>query len=352
MRRVTSTDIARRAGVSRSTVSFVINKRMDLAVAPETRERVLKAAEELGYVPNASARVLLTGRSQTIGICVQSLDDPHYSGLLNLLLAQAQRRGYHSLIVSGNDDSAPLLLAEGRADGLLVISDFSWKPQVGTWTAAGSPVVCVGGGDGSELQIPGVTYLHWDDLQGAEIATRHLIELGHRRIAMLIGTTPETAPKAMGYRHAMHSAGLEPIFVHCADEADLFRAGTGMMAEVRERYPDVTALFCRQDLLAVGALSWAGRHGLDIPGQLSVLGYNDLPMAEHTLPALTTIATPMKEAGCRALRILLDELDSGIEPGGEHDKVVASSPAMTRIELPVNLVKRASTGPPPSQPPL
>lgn len=353
MRRVTSVDIANRAGVSRTTVSFVINGRTDLAVAPETRKRVLQAAEELGYVPNATARVLLTGCTQTIAICVERLNDPHYADLLNVLIAEARLQGYHSLLVSGQDDSAPLLLAEGRVDGIFVFGDFSWKPRLDQWVDTPVPIVCVGGGDGREIHDWPFTYVYWNDTKGIITSTEYLLQLGHEKIAMMVGIAPLDSPKARGFEQAMQAADRTPIFLQCENEADLFQAGRQMMQDLREHYPEVTAIVCRQDLLAVGALAWAAEHNVKIPDDISIIGYNGIPLSGHTVPKLTTIATPASEAGMRALKILLTRLKD--QPSyASNTKMMeeSDSPSHTsakkrvnklhRIEIPLRLVERNS----------
>jgi LacI family transcriptional regulator len=352
VRRVTSVDIAKKAGVSRTTVSFVINGRMDLAVAPETRKRVLKAAEELGYVPNAPARVLLTGRTQTIAICVQSLNDPHYSPLLNLLLLEARRRGYHSLVVSGQDDSVPLLVAEGRVDGILVVGDFFWEPNFKSQNDKPAPVVCVGGYDNTTLQDWPITYVYWNDRKGGALATRHLLARGHSHIALMLGTSNSDNLKARGYRQAMDGAGRKPLFVRCEDEGDLFAAGRQMMEKICTKHRQVTAIFCRHDLFAVGALAWAAENGISVPGDMSLIGYNNIPLTANTVPQLTTIATPVNQAGLQALDILLEQLapqnnGSAGKTTGDAEKsgISTGSPPRhksKRIELPLKLIERSS----------
>ena len=123
MRRATSVDIARQAGVSQTTVSFVLNGRQDVTIPQETRDRVLRVARELNYVPHAYARGLVSGRTRAIGVSAGRSTDPHYTGLLDDLHRQARDRGYHLVVISGHTDTAPKLLAEGHLDGVLVIGD-------------------------------------------------------------------------------------------------------------------------------------------------------------------------------------------------------------------------------------
>lgn len=335
MRRVTSQDIARQAGVSQTTVSFVLNDRKDMAIPAETRERVLRVARELNYVPNACARGLVSGRTRAIGVSAGRPTDPHYAGLLDDLLRNARERAYHLLVVSGETDTAPQLLAEGRLDGVVVIGDSSpFHNSTAAPTTPNLPMVFVGpSGSLSEAMRP--RYLvEWDDAIGAAAVCAHLAELGHRRIGMLAGISTRSNPKVRGYLEAVSAIGAEPVLLHCADEGNPYAAGREMTRELLLHHPEVTAVFCRNDLLAIGALSMAADLGVGVPRRLSVAGYTNMPVSGYTQPTLTTISTPIREAGRRGLDMLIDLLE-----GREI--------AVPHRGLPVQLVTRNSSGPPP-----
>jgi LacI family transcriptional regulator len=334
MRRVTSRDIAKRAGVSQTTVSFVLNDRKDIAIPAGTRERVLRVAKELNYVPNACARGLVSGRTRAIGVSAGRPTDPHYAGLLDDLLRSARDRGYHLLVVSGETDTAAQLLAEGRLDGVLAIGSSAFLDSAGGARVPGLPLVFVGLSAQVSASIQPEYLVDWDDAGGAAEVCRHLLDLGHRRIGMLAGAADESSPKVEGFLAVMKEAGQEPVLIHCQHEVNPYEAGREMLAQLLERYPSVTAAFCRNDLLAVGALSLAGNGGVPVPERLSVAGYTNMPVSAYTLPSLTTVATPIREAGRCGLDMLINLLE-GKPAGPPH------------VRLPVRLIGRASTAPPP-----
>jgi LacI family transcriptional regulator len=172
----------------------------------------------------------------------------------------------------------------------------------------------------------------WDDRSGAAEVARHLLELGHRRLAVLAGVSSDTADKIAGFVETPRDAGCEPFLTHCGSEADPYAAGQTMLRDLLDQHPETTAVFCRNDLLAIGALSMAAQLGIRVPEHLSIAGYSNVPMSAYTIPPLTTVATPIREAGRNALEILL----AGLE---------GREPEQTELQLPVTLVCRQSTGP-------
>jgi DNA-binding LacI/PurR family transcriptional regulator len=327
-------DVARLAGVSKQTVSRVLND--NPAVRPETRDAVVAAMRTLGYRPSRSARSLASGRTRMLGVI--SFDAARYgpASTLTAINAAAQEAGYlvSSIALDTTDRDTVVravdrLSAEG-ADGLIAIA-----PQQRVGSALGdarpdTPLVVLDSelGDGT----PVVTS---DSATGARMATEHLLALGHSTVWHIAGPTGWTAAdvRLASWRETLRTAGAEIPEPLIGD----WSADSGYSLGARlARHPEVTAVFASNDQMALGllrALHEAGRH---VPGDVSVVGYDDIPEAAHLLPPLTTVRTDFTEIGTRCLKVLLAQIDGRTEDSAERGG---------RHVVPVELIVRRSTGP-------
>ncbi|MFH9002562.1 LacI family DNA-binding transcriptional regulator [Streptomyces afghaniensis] len=332
--------VAARAGVSRATVSRVVNGGdgvRDILV-----ERVRKAVEELGYVPNQAARSLVTRRHDAIAVVVAEPEtrvfaDPFFALQLRGISKEltAHDNQLVLLLTEGRDDHARVgrYLAGGHVDGALVFSLHLDDPLPELIQRAGVPTV-FGGRPGWSGDRRDVVYVDSDNRSGARDAVRHLAGLGRTRIAHITGALDQTSAvdRLDGYRDVMVDA--DPRLIA---EADFTPAGgERAMRELLGRCPDVDAVFAANDLTASGALRVLREAGRRVPDDVAVIGFDDmLPLAEQTDPPLTTVRQDIEEMGRLMARLLLRGLDRGTPREGVGD--TASS-----VVLPTTLVRRAS----------
>jgi LacI family transcriptional regulator len=327
-------DVAREAGVHVSTVSRVLNDRDEAAVRPETRERILAAAHRLRYHPNALARGLKTATTSTFGLLVPSLRNPVYASIVRGAVGEAWRRGYVVLVAEDDGDVTEQawerLVEEGRIDGILVASVAPGRPVLQLLEDSHKPHVFV------NRRQPGSgrnVFMREED--AGRIAAAHLVDLGHTRLAHIAGPLElDTAQRrAAGFREAVLAAGLgEPAIVEAPfDEVSAFAA----MGQLIDTDAPPTGVFISNLNQAVGALCGARRRGVLVPEALSLVSYDDDPLAEFLEVALTTIRMPLVELGVAAIGALADQI-AGSDP---FDLEIATAP---------ELVVRASTAPPPS----
>lgn len=335
-RRSSSRDVATLAGVSRTTVSFVLNDRADANISAATRERVLAAAAELGYQPHAAARGLAGGRSHTIGLVLrqspeQVAEDALLAETLRGISGAARNQGYRVLVepFGAHDGDYGDLIRSHRADGLIVSGPRIDDTELQRLAAAGAPIVVQG-------SLPGVDApsVDVDNAAAARTAVRHLTDLGHRRIACVTNASlsyTAARDRLEGYRAALADAGIavDPRLVIEAD----FSAASGRrtMAQLLER-DGITAVFVASDVVAFGAIAAIREAGLRVPDDISVVGFDDIPLAAYFDPPLTSIRLPAHDLG-RAVGIAL--LDR-----------IAGRTVEVRTVLPTELVIRSSTGPP------
>jgi LacI family transcriptional regulator len=310
----TISEVARHAGVGVATVSRVLNG--SPAVREETRQRVLDAIAELGYAPNPAARALSTGRTLSIGVVAPFFTRPSVMERLRGVSHVLAGAGYRLVLFDverPGQDSELFRTLPGGLDGLLSISLCPPEADLARFEAAGMPVVLV---DHPDDRLPAV---HTDDVAGGRLATEHLLELGHRRIAFLgdfehnyHGFT-SSAMRRSGYQYAMAAAGLDV-------EAELVRRAAhgrepaaAMTRELLASEQPPTAIFAASDTQAIGVLEAAEALGADVPGDLSVVGYDDIELARYA--GLTTVAQPLEESGVRGAELLLAALEGAVTGG-------------------------------------
>jgi LacI family transcriptional regulator len=334
-RRPTSADVAAMAHVSRTTVSFVLNERSGIRIPDDTRQRVLDAATTLGYHPNSVARQLAGGASRTLGLVLrQSPEQVANDGLLAETLrglAGAARAADHRVLletlVPGEGRYASLVRS-GRTDGLIVSGPRYDDDELVDLARDGFPVVIQGSLPG--LEVPSVDV---DNEAGARLAVEHLLALGHRRIACITNAPlayTAASERLAGYREALAAAGIdeEPgLVVEGAFDA---QSGHHAMAEILARTtPD--AIFVASDVVAIGAIAGLREAGLSVPGNISIVGFDAIPLAAYLDPPLTTISLPAYDLGRAAGLAILDR--------------IAGRPVAGRTLLPTELIVRASTAP-------
>lgn len=329
-RRVTTHDVARRAGVSQATVSLVLGGNPRARVAAETRERVVRAAGELGYRPNMLARGLVQRRSYALGVMVPDLSNPFFLDVVTGVQRVAAEAGYAVLPGDVRETSPARHLDALRArqvDG--VILDGFGASALPESALADVKVVLV---DEPSERWPGVAS---DALGAGRLAAEHLLGLGHTRLAFAGPSTDAHGfrMRERGFFQAMRAAGLGLPSTRMRRVAPEVAGGLAAMRALLALPSDErpTALFCANDLVAAGALKACLTAGVSVPGQMSIIGCDDVELARVLTPELTTIRVPARELGARAARLLLKQLE---------DESWVPRPGRP---LPVRLVVRGTT---------
>src|SRR6266851_3831201 len=304
-------DVARRAGVSTSTVSHVVNNTR--FVSDELRARVLAAMRELDYTPNAAARMLSLKRSHTIGLIVSDIRNPFFASVARGVEDVAQEQGY-TLVLCNSDESAEretacLNALESRAvDGVLLASAGHADEHLARLVRAGYPIVLVDR-DLPELGAPAVLL---DNEGAAYSAVWHLITRGHRRIGMLSGRAAisTTTERVAGYRRALREAELELDDRLVVSGESTSEGGVIAADAVLDLHEPPSAIFSGNNLMSIGALQAIGNRGLLVPEDVALVGFDDFPFpwSDAFRPHLTTIAQPTYELGRRAAEILVHRL--------------------------------------------
>lgn len=305
-------DVAALAGVSVATVSRVLNEKG--LVREDTIRRVLEAAASLNYVPHGGARSLSTRTTSTVGVVLPDLHGEFFSEVIRGIDVAARRSGYH-LLVSGshsdwNEMSAVLLAVRGRVDGLIVMAPELEAEGLAARLPAGLPVVLL------NCRAAGAWAVAVDNARGVTSMMDHLVSLGHRDIAFVAGPegNADAAERLRGWRDAMTrngSDGLDDLLA-AGDfsESAGYQAAAGFLA--RDRRP--TALFAANDAMAIGALCAARERGVSVPEDMTVVGFDDIPIARFVSPPLTTVSVEIAELGRQAFELLLESAEPDAVP--------------------------------------
>jgi LacI family transcriptional regulator len=330
-------EVARLAGVSVGTVSNVLNR--PERVAEPTRVRVERAVDDLGYVLNGSARSLRAGRSLVLGLLVLDVRNPFFTEVARGVEDSANAAGY-AVVLCNSDDSEHKerrylrTLEEQRAYGVIVTPVMREERLLHWLRGRGMGVVLLdrpssGGG------LPSVAV---DDVHGGRIAGEHLLELGHRRVALVTGSRliQQCAERREGLRSAVSAAGLDPdeVIVEVAVPALVARFGEQAAGRVLAADPAPTAVFCVNDLLALGLLRGLLRRKIAVPDDLAIVGYDDVEFASVLHTPLTTVRQPKYELGRAAVELLLGSQDTA-GPGGRSAR---------RMFTPQLVVRASTTG--------
>lgn len=333
-KRPTSADVARLAGVSRTTVSFVLNDHPTAQISRATRDRVQAAAVELGYSPNASARRLAVGASLILGLVLRQR--PEQVAVDALLpetlrgLADAAREGGYRILVEPlppGDHSYSTLLRAHHVDGLVVSGPRADDAALADLLADGFPVVLQGSLPGTP--IPSVDV---DNVSGARLAVEHLLAAGHREIACITNAAlayTAATERLEGYRSALAGAGV-PFDDRLVTHADFDAAsGHAAMDRLIRRGCKMTAVFAASDVVALGVIGAARARHVRVPEELAIVGFDDIPLAANFDPPLTTVHLPAYELGFSVGRALMDR--------------IAGRPVPARSVLETQLVVRGSS---------
>ena len=330
---VTIKQVARRAGVSTATVSRVLNG--SAPVREETRSRVLEAARRLDYVPDQAARSLITRRTRTIGVILPEVHGAYFSEVVRGADAVARQAGYHLLLSGFHSDERDLAsilrTTRGRVDGLIVMLPHAGGRPLASWAGEPVPVVFLNAGDDGTAH----DVIRIDNAGGARQVLEHLWSLGHRRLAVVTGPAGniDAAERLRGFRKAFEERGGDPRdLVEVAGDFSE-QSGHAAGASIVALEPRPTAVFATNDSMAVGVLAAADESGVEVPEALSLVGFDDIPMARYLNPPLTSVAACMAEVGQRAVQRLLSVVGT------------AGLDAFVDV-LPARLVVRASTAGP------
>ncbi len=329
--------VAKLAGVSRSTVSRVINDQPN--VRPETRERVWQAVRESGYRPHAVARSLVTNRTQIIGMVIPEsvrtlFTDPFFPLFLRGATEACNAHQYQmmlSLFTSHSDHQElyQRVVRNGYLDGVIVASASTDDPLIPNLLRDRVPLVSVG-----RYADERVHYVDVDNAGGARMAVEHLIRLGHRRIGTITGRLDMThgQDRLTGYKDALQAHGI-PIEEDLIAEGDYTESG-GMVAMRQLLEASPTAAFIASDTMAIGALRALHAVGLQVPQDVALVSFDDIPISGAVQPPLTTVRQPIERLGRMAVDVLIGLLESSPTAGGSAQKII----------LPTELAVRKSCG--------
>jgi LacI family transcriptional regulator len=325
-KRPTQADVARLADVSQAAVSYVLNGRAT-AVSTETSRRVLDAIAALGYVPNAPARSLRTRRTLTIAAIIPDIANPFYPAFHRGMQEVAEAGGYD--LVTYNTDGlrerelkSLESVRRGRVDGVVITPFFAGVAELQALEAIGVQVVVLGRVPGEVGGIP-LDRVEVDNHDAAKAAVDYLIERGHTRIGMVAGETgtPPREGRVAGYRSALrdHHLPLDEVLIRAGGFTE--EGGHQGMRELLKLDPRPTAVFAANDLMAMGALIALRAAMLRVPGDVALVGFDDIPAARLVNPPLTTIAQFPERLGRRAAELLLDRL-GGTAPAAPRNVVL------------------------------
>jgi LacI family transcriptional regulator len=331
-------DVAARAGVSVTTVSHTLNGTR--FVSEQAKAKVHEAAHALGYVPSEVARGLKHNTTRTLGMLVPNNSNPYFAEIIRGVEHHSYAAGYSLLLCNSNDDPQQQadhlrVLAERRVDGIVLVASGHDDAIIAVCKDLRLPLVLVD----REIETIAADLIEVDHAAGGELATAHLLGLGHARVACIVGPSDlrSSHQREAGWRRALAKAGIEPR----ADEVvrgDFGpESGAAAMRRLLQSARRPTAVFVCNDMMAIGALHAAHEAGIGVPERLSVVGFDDIELAAYTSPPLTTVAQPKEAIGTGAAGLLLERLREGrVEP--------------RRTVLQPALHLRASTAPPRAEP--
>ena len=356
-------DIARLAGVSKATVSRVLNRKPD--VDPMTRERILRIVEEQNFVPSATASNLARGKSLLLGVLIPSFTQPFIQDVMRGVAETIEQTPYELVLYSANrtmhdEDKSHLIdniLATKLTAGVLAMFMGESVHHLAELHKNGFPVVVI---DDQELPDAMIPWVGADNHTGGYEAVRHLLSLGHRRIAHIQGPMQHLCSRERyeGYQQALREAGI-PLDEKLVIEGEFHPLSGRVAANTFFALPEEqrpTAIFAANDQMAYGVLAAAEEHDLQVPGDIALVGFDDILTSAHIRPPLTTVRQPFYEMGQRGIEVLLSLLDtpqfaldadnglvSSKITGRHRAKSVSVTPPPIRVQFATNLVVRASS---------
>lgn len=331
-------DVAKKAGVSITTVSFVLNNRTDVVISEEVKKRVIKVAREMDYHPSAMAAGLAGKRTRNLGVIFYQQDyiisNPFYSFIIGGIVKETNDKGFNlffTYVETAYDgyQSLPKIIREKNVDGIIVIGRTEPK-MVSDIKDRRIPVVAID----NFPALTGIDTIQINNKQGSIVAVEHLINLGHKHIGLLTmeNKRPSIEEREEGWKaaHFKNNLPLNKDFIFESKKLS-FGAAHEKVKEVLKKNKKMTALFCVNDEMAAGALRAAHELGRKVPGDLSVVGFDNILLSFYTDPALTTVSAPKEYMGKLAVARLLEIIEN------------KESPAR-RQEVPIELIIRDSTG--------
>jgi LacI family transcriptional regulator len=333
--KMTLADIAREAGVSLMTVSRVINNKGD--VSPATRTRVQEIIKRKSYRPSGIARSLATRHSGTIGLVIPDVSNPFFADVARGAEHVACTEGYNIFLCNTEEDPHRELdviysLEEKRVDGVVLFSRLEF-PQLVRSLKHHTAAVLINQLPSKKTAAASIGTVRLDDVLGAQFIVQHLIESGHRAIGCLAGppTSHSSRSRIEGYTQTMLAAELTPNAFWQRACMPSVEGGQWAAHELLHAQPELTALFCFNDLVAVGALQACAEMGLVVPQDLAVTGYDDIPLAALVTPSLTTCRTPRYDLGAEAVHLLLNQIRGATK---KNEDVVLQPQLIIRASAP------------------
>ena len=321
---VTIKDIAKKAGVSHATVSRALNG--NTAIPEKTASGIRALALEMGYLPSAAARGLKTNRSHALGVIVSRIDNPYFGEIVQGIEDTLQNTGYSIFIASSHLDHAHeksiiQAFGEHRVDGVIIGSVSFSREHANLLKQYGIPIVVINNQSPRDYRYS----IAHDDVLGAQLITRHLLELGHERISYIgnIRAPRINRDRLHGFESEMESAGkpIDQKIMFSAQGSEIEDGVEGMTCLLAQK-ENPTAVFCFNDLMAIGALKVLQQRGIRVPEQISLCGFDNIPYSAYTSPSLTTFDQPKRLIGAEAATMLLDLISQSRDSNG-HEKPLA-----------------------------
>ncbi len=340
----TMQDIADMAGVSQSTVSRVLTGAPNaIPINPKTRERILEVARQMRYRPNPLARGLRGARTMLLGVIVREITDPFFAGTIDAISTEANRRGYNVVLGHAHGRTEEVIalravLETRHCDAILLVGDTRDQPRL-MEELRGADFPVVGLWQGTQA-MPGISVVGVDNKAGIEGLMDHLLGMGHRRIAFVGGAFGEgrligdIGERRVAFLERAAAEGLSVPDTYVFDAQNTLAGGAGAVQALMALPKRPTAIIASTDVLAIGALHAACQMDIDVPGEVSIVGFDDLPLAAYTTPALTTVHMPIAQMAA-----------AGVKAAVEEDR---SAEAVTLQILKPEIVIRDSSGPAPS----
>lgn len=342
-KRSTSQDVAKMAGVSRTTVSFVLNQLEGVSISENTRQRVMEAARNLNYHPNSAGRKLVSGKSDTLGLVLYQSPEQVFADafLPQVILGveqAAMQQKFHVLLKPVEPDDPEgysRLINENHVDGIILSGPRQDDTEIINLHQKGVPIMLLGQMPDSDLPFVDV-----NATSGAETAVNHLIELGHQYIGMITNaplTYTSAQQRRTGYQQALHGAGLKSDDGLIKEGNYTPASGYHAMIDLLKESPRPTAVFIASDVVTMGAILAIKRAGLQIPEDIAIVGFDDIPMAEYFDPPLTTVRLPAFglgwAAGERLIRLTREE---GLDQNGillDSELIIRESTVRSAIKI-------------------
>lgn len=326
-KRPTQADVAQKAGVSQAMVSYVLNENSNITVPDDTRDRIVGAINDLGYVPNRAARILRTNRTATIACIVPDITNTFHTVFARGIQLVAEQNGYDMVLyntdrIPANEHKYLRRIQEGPVDGVVITAYHLTAEDFIPLLALNIPVV-IQGPNIMPLEVQGYALdsLHVNDVEAARTIVTYFINKGHTRIGMIAGqaNTPPRLQREMGYRQTLqeHNIPIDEELIRGGDFREEWAYSS--MQKLLNLASPPTAVFAASDVMAIGAIMAINDAGLTVPDDIAIIGFDDIPMAKHITPSLTTIAQYEGKVGQRAAEMLFDRLNDQVPVNGRRE---------------------------------